>query len=54
MLVFDAGVNWLIKGHNSKISLDYQNRPTYTLDANKDVKASTRKSSVTLQYQIFF
>lgn len=54
MLVFDAGVNWLIKGHNSKISLDYQNRPTYTLDANKDVKEGTRKSSVTLQYQIFF
>lgn len=54
MLVFDVGVNWLIKGHNSKISLDYQNRPTYTLDVNKYVVAGPRKSSVTIQYQIFF
>jgi hypothetical protein len=28
--VWNAGVNWLIKGHTSKISLDYQNRPVYT------------------------
>lgn len=54
ILVFDAGVNWFIKGHNSKITLDYQNRPTYALDANKFPIAGPRKSSVTLQYQIFF
>ena len=54
MLVFNAGLNWLIKGHHSKISLDFQNRPTYNLDANKDVKMGSRKSSFIIQYQIFF
>lgn len=53
MLIFDLGLNWLIKGHNSKLSLDYQNRPTYQLNTNGDVSASTRKNCVMLQYQIF-
>lgn len=54
MLVFNAGANWLIKGHNSKISLDYQNRPTYyEFGTNKDVKSGPRKSCIVLQYQIF-
>ncbi|HZY80050.1 MAG TPA: hypothetical protein VFE50_11040, partial [Cyclobacteriaceae bacterium] len=30
MTVFSAGTNWLIKGHNSKLTLDYQMRPTYS------------------------
>ncbi|MBA3662887.1 MAG: hypothetical protein H0W61_01575 [Bacteroidetes bacterium] len=54
MVMVDAGVNWLIKGHNSKLSLDYQNRPTYNLDANSNVKNGSRKGSVILQYQIMF
>jgi hypothetical protein len=49
MQVFDAGFNWLINGHKSKISLDYQLRPVYGLDQ----KISSRASSVILQYQIF-
>lgn len=53
-ITFNAGVNWLIKGHNSKISLDYQNRPTFNLDANKNVAVGSRKSCVTMQYQIYF
>ncbi len=52
MLVIDAGFNWLIKGHNSKISVDFQNRPTFYLDANKDVQSGLRKNCVILQYQI--
>lgn len=55
MLVFDLGINWLIKGHSSKISLDYQNRPTYYLaGVNNDVTSGPRKSCVVMQYQIFF
>lgn len=54
MVVFDVGMNWLVKGHNSKISIDYQNRPTYSLDPNNDIKSGSRKSSVILQYQISF
>lgn len=49
MQVFDAGFNWLINGHKSKISLDYQLRPVYGLDQ----KITSRASSVILQYQIF-
>ncbi|HEY9046615.1 MAG TPA: hypothetical protein VIN08_11995 [Ohtaekwangia sp.] len=50
MNVWDIGVNWLVKGHTSKITLDYQNRPTYTSDGNK----SGTKGQVLLQYQIYF
>lgn len=53
-VTFNAGVNWLIKGHNSKISLDYQNRPTFNLDGNKNVAVGSRKSCVSMQYQIYF
>jgi hypothetical protein len=54
MLVLDAGFNWLINGHRAKISIDYQNRPTYFLDANNNVKAGSRKSGVIVQYQVSF
>ena len=49
MQVFDAGFNWLINGHKSKISLDYQLRPVYGMDQ----KIASRASSVIIQYQIF-
>lgn len=54
MVLYDVGFNWLIKGHNSKISLDYQSRPTYSLNSNNDVAVGERKGSVIMQYQIFF
>lgn len=53
-VVGNVGVNWLIKGHNAKVSLDYQNRPTYNLASDGTVESGKRKSCVTLQYQIFF
>jgi hypothetical protein len=54
MDIWNIGVNWLIKGHTSKISLDYQSRPTYRIEAgNEYVKSSTR-GQILLQYQIFF
>lgn len=54
MNVYDVGINWLIKGHTSKISLDYQLRPTYTPVGADLVKDDSMKSQVVLQYQIFF
>ncbi len=54
MLLFDAGLNWFIKGHNSKISMNYQNRPTYSVDANSNIKPGARKSCLIVQYQIMF
>ncbi|MDO9001288.1 MAG: hypothetical protein Q7W45_16100 [Bacteroidota bacterium] len=54
MILFDAGINWFMTGHKSKISIDYQNRPTYIHDSKNDIKLASRKSSVTIQYQITF
>jgi hypothetical protein len=56
MNVWDFGVNWLIKGHTSKITLDYQIRPTYTGLSSDAVliKDSGTKNQVVIQYQFFF
>ena len=64
MQVFDMGVNWIISGHKSKISLDYQLRPIYRstasngqmLDSNGNPSntLSNRAGSVIVQYQISF
>jgi hypothetical protein len=53
MNVIDIGISWLIKGHNSKITLDYQTRPVYEI-AGSDLVKSTTRSQVVLQYQVFF
>lgn len=52
MNVIDVGVNWFIKGHSGKLTLDYQNRPVYTLQTNELIKSGSRGQLV-LQYQIF-
>ncbi|MGZ3867283.1 MAG: hypothetical protein ACXVC2_12270, partial [Bacteroidia bacterium] len=54
MYVFDSGINWLIRGHNSKFTLDYQNRPYFTENASGKLKESSRKSQIVLQYQVAF
>lgn len=52
MDILNGGVNWLINGHKAKISLDWQNRPTYSLSEGK-VTSGKRKNQVVIQYQIF-
>lgn len=52
MNVFDAGVNWFIRGHTSKLTLDYQNRPYYIQEGDELVSKG-QKNQVVLQYQIF-
>ncbi len=54
MIVFDAGINWLVKGHNAKFTLNYQNRPFFQEDANGNVTQNTRKGCVVFQYQLAF
>lgn len=54
MVVYDAGINWLIKGHNAKFTLNYQNRPFFLEDANGKVSQSSRKGCVVVQYQLAF
>jgi len=53
MNVMAFGVNWLLKGHTSKLTLDYQNRPVFTSQGADLVKTSN-KGQVVLQYQISF
>lgn len=49
MLMWDAGINWLIDGNRAKLSLNYQNRPVFS---DTDLKESTRRSMIVLQFQI--
>lgn len=53
VIVWNAGVNWFIKEHSSKLTLDYQNRPVYLPNGNDFFFSGTR-GQVVLQYQIFF
>jgi hypothetical protein len=53
MNVVNVGVNWLIKVHTSKLTLDYQNRPVYEAQGQDLLKVST-KGQVVLQYQVSF
>ena len=54
MKFWDMGVNWLLKGHTSKLTMAYQIRPVYETIAGQD-KASltTHKGSFIVQYQVF-
>ncbi|WP_031528643.1 hypothetical protein [Dyadobacter crusticola] len=53
MSVFNVGLNWLIKGHNGKMSLNYENRPIYrNSNVVNELEASGRRGAVTLQYQV--
>jgi hypothetical protein len=54
MTVWTLGVNWLIKGHNSKFTMDYQNRPYFTENAAGELKQKARYGMYVLQYQIAF
>lgn len=51
MLLYDAGINWFIHEHKTKLSIDLQNRPVFAV-ANQRV--SERKSMVVMQFQVAF
>ena len=51
MLTWNLGVNLYQNGHDSKLSLDYQNRPIYESIADLIVETD-RKGMLVLQYQI--
>ena len=54
MNFWDMGVNWLLNGHTSKLTIAYQNRPIFLLDGNGKGEFSNRKGSGIIQYQVFF
>lgn len=51
---YGAGVNWLISGHNQKITFAYQSRPIFKAQANGDVTNTERKGEWIIQYQLAF
>ena len=54
MAFWDGGINWLLKGHTSKLTFAYQSRPIYQVDAaTQDAFKIDRKGSFILQYQVF-
>ncbi|WP_460912781.1 hypothetical protein [Spirosoma areae] len=53
MGVYALGLNWLIKGHNAKLTLDYQNRPYYQGTTSGQLSPQGRRGALTLQYQVF-
>lgn len=54
MGVYNIGLNYLIKGHNGKLTLDYQNRPYYeTVSGSSQLSSGGRCGQLTLQYQVF-
>lgn len=52
MVVYDLGINWLIRAHNSKISFNYQSRPVFSTNTAGELAQSQRKGMYALQYQI--
>ena len=53
MLLIEGGINYLMNGHQSKLTLGYQNRPVFVERSGKRV-VDNRKSMVVLQYQVRF
>ncbi|HOZ86838.1 MAG TPA: hypothetical protein PL029_03720 [Bacteroidia bacterium] len=56
VIVYDIGLNWIMSGQNSKLSLDYQSRPIFNTNANGEISEtkSARRGQVVLQYQVAF
>lgn len=54
MLVWNVGINWLILGNLSKLSVNYQNRPIFNAQPNGDITATARRGEYVLQYQVAF
>ncbi len=51
--VYNAGVNWLMSKHQSKVSLNYQLRPVFELQTNGAITHTSNAGSIWVQYQIY-
>ncbi|WP_226332293.1 hypothetical protein [Echinicola marina] len=52
MVMYDAGLNWLIDGNRAKLSLNYQSRPIFTMDTDGNYISSDRKGMMVMQFQV--
>jgi hypothetical protein len=50
--VWNLGLNWLMKGHNTKLSLDYQRRPYFKNE--EGLTKAGEKGQLVMQYQVYF
>ncbi|BAV07258.1 hypothetical protein SAMN05421788_102118 [Filimonas lacunae] len=53
MNYWEAGVNWLLKGHTSKLTFTYQNRPIYEQQTAGNATLTGHKGAFVMQYQVF-
>lgn len=51
--VYNIGVNYLISGHKSKLSLNYENRPVFYYQPDGMINSGSRRGLAYLQYQIY-
>jgi len=54
MVLANVGLNWLLNGQNSKLTLNYQSRPVFTAATNGELRATARRGEYVLQYQVAF
>ncbi|EAY26612.1 hypothetical protein [Microscilla marina] len=54
VIMWELGANWLIKGHQSKMSMVYQNRPVFTTNSAGESVNTESKGMWVLQYQVNF
>ncbi len=52
MVTYDLGINYYIKGHDNKLTLGYQDRPIFNENDLGEIKKTSRRGMVVLQYQI--
>lgn len=52
MRIYQAGVNYFLRNHHSRITLGFQNRPVFRVSDDQKIVEGTRKSMVVLQYQL--
>lgn len=50
--IYNAGINWLVDKHMSKISLNYELRPVFIKQTNGDITHSANAGSAWIQYQV--
>ena len=56
VMLWDIGLNWIMSGQNSKLSIDYQSRPIFNTDSNGDIHETkdARRGQIVVQYQVMF
>ncbi len=52
--VYEAGINWLMNKHQSKLSLNYELRPVFAYKPLGEINRIGNASGAWIQYQVFF